>query len=96
VLDSIKILRINTDLVQRIYDAGCTSTDQYTYSKPFPTAQVTFMKNLKNSETVILYYWKNGAWGTKTHKLITKKVGLSYLWTIKQEGITVNKVTKLG
>jgi hypothetical protein len=49
-----------------------------------------------NSETVILYYWKNGAWGTKTHIFITKKVGLSYLWTIKQEGISVNKVTKRG
>jgi hypothetical protein len=54
------------------------------------------MKNLMNSETVILYYWKNGAWGTKTHTLFTRKVGLYYLSTIKQEGISANKVTKRG
>jgi len=30
VLDSLKIVRINTDLVQRIYDAAHTITDQYT------------------------------------------------------------------
>jgi len=49
-----------------------------------------------NSETVILYYRKNGAWRTKTHILITRKVGLSYLPTIKQEGLSANKVTERG
>jgi hypothetical protein len=56
VLDSLKILRINTDLLQWIYNAACTSTNQFTANP----SQLHKLRSWKISRTVKLWSYITG------------------------------------